>query len=428
MDKHVHFMGISGSGASAVASIAQSQGFSVTGCSDKDVKNEFTLNFEDSQLFEGHSPEHLEGVDILAITPAILSWDPKNAELERAREKGIEVLTWQEFMGKYLTKNKFVIAVCGTHGKSTTTAMAGKLLEDAGLDPSVELGAIIQQWQTNFRVGRSKFFVVEADEYNNNFFAVVPDIAIVTSIEMDHPEFFKDFNEYKESFYKFLISTKQTIIANISDSAVALVVKDLMKHSSVKCVDYSKNEINFPLKVIGDFNKLNASSIFQLGLILNIDPAIIQKSLLGFLGISKRFEKLGEFNGAEVYTDFAHHPTEIEVTSQAIRKKFPSKKITLVFQPHMFSRTKALLDSFVSVFKNTPFNECFIVDIYHSREEDKGLINSQELVRAINKTRVKYAPSFERLEKSLRESIKSGEVLVFMGAGIVDQIGKKLVL
>ena len=149
----VHFLGIGGSGASAAANIAQAQGFEVTGC-DLEPNNEFTTQFKPNQLLKGHSGLHLSGVNVIAVTPAIYSLDPNNPELLEAKKLGIEVLTWQEFMGKYLMKGKFVIAVCGTHGKTTTTAMIAKLMVDADLDPTVELGAIVPEWGTNYRVSK----------------------------------------------------------------------------------------------------------------------------------------------------------------------------------------------------------------------------------------------------------------------------------
>lgn len=426
--KHVHFLGINGSGASAIAHITRESGFKITGCADKDLHNKFTTDFENSVLKEGHSPGHLQGVDILAITPAVLMYDPNNPELKAAKERGIEVLTWQEFMGKYLEKDKFVIAVCGAHGKSTTTAMIGKLLEDAGFDPTVELGAIVPNWDANFRVGKSKYFVTEADEYNNNFLPTHPNISVVTNIEMDHPEYFKDLEDVEDSFFKFLMQTKQTIVANIRDPHIAEIIRDLMKESKATCIDYSKNEINFPLKVIGDFNKLNASAVFQVGLLLGIDPTTIQKSLSSFSGIGKRFEKLGEFNGAEIYTDFAHHPTEVEVTVGAIREKFPNKKLWIIFQPHMFSRTRGLFDEFVRVFQDTSADGVWITDIYHAREKDEGIISSQELVKAINYPgKIDYMGDFKEIEESIRAFAGSNDVLVFMGAGVVDQVGHNLV-
>lgn len=387
---NIHFLGILGSGASAAAKIAEAQGFQVSGC-DKDL--------------EGHSPDHVKnidpdkiGVDILAVTPAIFSLDPHNSELLAAKEKNIPVLTWQEFMGKYLQRQKFVIAVAGTHGKSTTTAMIGQMLEDAGLDPTVELGAEVHRWKENFRVGHSKFFVCEADEYNDNFLNFKPDIAVVTNIEMDHPEYFKDLTAVKKSFDKF-------------------------KGKSRKVFDKPEPKlIDFPLQVPGDFNILNASLAYQVGITLGIKKDIIKKSLQNYKGIGRRFEDLGNYHGAKVYSDFGHHPTEIKVTMQAAREKFLKSKILLIFEPHMFTRTYKLFDNFVKVFKTLPVDQIIITDIYPSRELDTGLINSKQLVKAINKQNTIYVPK-NKLSDYL---IKNG-VIFFMGAGDIDKIAKKLI-
>ena len=350
--KKVHFLGIGGSGASAAAAIAQNMGYEVTGC-DLKPHNEFTTVFKNSQIFEGHNPNHLENIDLLVVTPAIFSLDPENPELQMAKNKNIPILTWQEFTGEYLAKDKFVIAVSGTHGKTTTTAMIAKVLEDAGLNPTVLLGAVCSDWGGNYRVGSSKYFIIEADEFNDNFLAYKPNIAVVTSIEMDHPEYFKDFDTYKESFKKFLSSAKEKIIANLSDRGVkeVLAFQGETLEAQAKIIDYSEKIIDFPLQVPGEYNILNASAAYQVGLSLKIEPKKIKKSLMNYQGICRRFECVGEYKGAEVYSDFGHHPTEIKVTLGAAREKFPDKKITVIFQPHMFSRTKALFKDFVEVLK-----------------------------------------------------------------------------
>lgn len=421
---HVHFMGIGGSGASAAAAIAQAQDFKVSGC-DKSPFNEFTKVFKKNQLFEGHSKDHLQDVDILAITPAILSLDPNNPELVEARNKGVKIMTWQQFMGEYLEKDKFVIAVCGTHGKSTTTAMVGLLLEDAGLDPTVELGAVVHRWETNYRIGKSKYFITEADEFNNNFLASTPDIAIVNNIEMDHPEYFKDFTAYKASFAKFLAKTKKLIIANLSDPGVK---ETLASHtmSGNTVIDYSKQLIDFPLQIPGDFNIMNASAVYQLGMFLNIDPKVIRKSLSCYTGSGRRFELVGDYKGTKVYSDFAHHPTAIKVTLEAARKKFPDKKIVVVFQPHMFSRTHTLFNDFVKVFQTLPVDKTYIMDIYPSREVDTGLVNSKQLVEAINQDSVVYQPNKEEILNQIQKESQADDIIFFVGAGITHELAKKI--
>ncbi len=431
MVKKIHFLGIGGSGASAAAAIAEAQGFIVTGC-DLNPHNEFTQPFRDSQLFTNHDPQHLishpgGAIDILTVTPAIFSLDPKNPELLAAREKGIPVMTWQEFLGKFLTKDKFVIAVSGTHGKTTSTAMIAKLLEDAGLDPTVELGAIVPWWGTNYRAGKSKYFVIEADEFNDNFLTLTPDISVVTNIEMDHPEYFKDLEAVKTSFKKFMLKTKTTVVVNLTDAGIAEVVKVAMKESSIQYLDYSKSELGIDLKIPGQFNKLNAQAAFQVGLLLRINPQIIQKSLSDYSGVSKRFEYIGQYSGAKVYSDFGHHPTEIEKTMEAVKEKFPKERILLVYQPHMFSRTKALFENFVRVFKQVQADKTYIIDIYPSREIDTGLTSSKELVEAIKKPSVSYLGNAATALRKIKPEVKPGDIVFFMSAGDTDQLAKELV-
>ena len=449
----VHFLGIGGSGASAVANLAQAQGFEITGC-DLEPQNEFTTQFKPSQLFKGHSASHIGSgshkIDILAVTPAIFSLDPDNEELQEARKRGIEVLTWQQFLGEYLTKDKFVIAICGTHGKTTTTAMIAAVLEDANLDPTVELGAIHPKWGTNFRIpthrhpertgqahreGSKDYFIIEADEFNDNFLHFKPDITVVTNIEMDHPEYFKDFDAVKESFKKFLLQTRGAIVANMFDPAVAEVIKVVMKtplghkpHDRkvmAQYLDYSKNEMGLDLKVPGKFNKLNAMAALQVGLLLKVDPSVIQKSLNNYTGVSRRFEYIGDYKSAKVYSDFGHHPTEIKKTMEAAREKFPNQKIYLFYQPHMFSRTKALFDDFVKVFQSLPIDGIVILDIYPSREVDTGLVTSEQLVKAINKKNIYYSKEIN--PEKFKQYAKPGDILFFMGAGDSDKWAKELV-
>jgi UDP-N-acetylmuramate-alanine ligase len=371
----VHFLGIGGSGASGAAAIAQAQGFEVSGC---------------DLIFTGHDPKHLDNIDILAVTPAIYSLDPDNPELLEAKKRGIKIMTWQKFTGEYLAKGKFVIAVAGTHGKTTTTAMIAKILEDAGFDPTVLLGAIVPKWKTNYRVGKSKYFVIEADEFNNNFLNFHPDIAVVTNIEMDHPEYFKDFEDYKKSFAKFRAQSKKV---------------------------FDKPE--------GKFNVANASLAFQVGLALDLNPSIIRKSLESYTGVSRRFEYIGEYQRAKIYSDFGHHPTEIKVTVEAAKEKFPKQRLLLIYQPHMFSRTKALFDDFVRVLKNSPADKTFIMDIYPSREIDTGSVTSKELAETISKKSVIYIEN-PVLEK-LKPEIKPDDIVLFMSAGDTDKLARELV-
>lgn len=426
--KSVHFLGIAGSGTSACAKLAEAAGFKVSGC-DKNLSGEFAEILENIPTVEGHDPSHLENIDILAVTPAVLSLDPNNPELLEAKKRKIKILTWQQFLGKYLTKKKFVIAVCGTHGKSTTTAMIGKILEDANFDPTVILGATTPFWKANYRLGKSKYLVVEADEFNDNYQSLTPDISILTNLEFDHPEFFKDFASYQSSFRNFLAKTKHLIIANLNEknSATLLQEKEIIEENLFPpVVDFSKNQIDFPLKVSGQHNILNASAAFNLALNLEISPEKAKHSLQNFSGIGRRMELIGEINGAKIFSDFAHHPTAVKTATEEIQKTYPHKQIWLVYQPHMFSRTKALFNEFVETFKNLKVAGVSIIDIYPSREKDTGLIHSKDLVKAINKPNIKYNDSLEEIFKSLHQNLSENVIVIFMGAGDIDSKIKEL--
>jgi UDP-N-acetylmuramate--alanine ligase len=314
--------------------------------------------------------------------------------------------------------------------------MMAKILEDADMDPTVVLGAKVREWGRNYRVGKSKFLVVEADEYNNNFMSYHPNLTIVTNIDADHLEFFKDFEHIEQSFEDFLVKTKDTVIANMADSHVAEVVKWAMKKSAIEVMDFNKVMVDFDLKLPGEFNIANAKAAFQAGLLLGIDPGRMLESLNSFTGIGRRFEKLGEKEGIEYYSDFAHHPREVAVTLEAARQKFPTQKIVLIFQPHLYSRTKNLFDDFVDVFKKASVDQIFITDIFASRENDPGDISSRMLVENTNMGTVNYIPTVEealnqmrsdRSDKSDKIGLDQMGVVIVMGAGDIDQKTRKYI-
>ena len=426
--KSVHFLGIAGSGTSACAKLAQATGFKVTGC-DQSLSGEFMKVLDGISTSQSHDPSHLEDVDILAVTPAVLSLDPNNPELLEAKKRRIKIMTWQQFLGKFLTHGKFVIAVSGTHGKSTTTAMIGKMLEDLKMDPTVLLGANTYFWGSNFRLGQGRYFVVEADEFNDNFLNLKPNISVVLNIDYDHPEYFKDLTQYKRSFQNFLHETKSLVIANLDDKNTQKVLTETQEKDESffpPIIDFSKNLIDFPLKTLGVHNIYNASAAFNLGLNLELNAEKIKDSLQSFPGIGRRMEEVGEINGAKVFSDFGHHPTEIKVTIEEVKKKFPDKKIWLVYQPHMFSRTKALFNEFVQVFKNLPIERAAILDIYPSREVDTGLVNSEQLTKAVGKENVEYSSNEEQTFHELSNQLTNNDLVIFMGAGDIDTIVRRL--
>lgn len=429
---NVHFLGIAGIGSSAIASIAIANGYKVTGCDIK-LHNQFTKNFDQNTLIENDNIDHLKDVEILAITPAVLALDKNNNELLAAKNKGIEVITWQEFLVKYLAQDKFIIAVTGTHGKSTTTAMIGLMLEDAGFDPTVELGAIVPNWEANYRVGNSEYLVVETDIRNQALLDLKPDITVVTNIELDHPEYYKNFNAVKKTYREFLCKTKRNVVANLSDTGIIETIGqglDCANHKSHPVdetdyiIDYAKTLIDFPLRIPGEFNIKNASAVFHVGLLLEIDSVIIKHSLMNYRGIGRRFEFLGKYNQAEIYSDFAHHPTEIEVTLGAAREKFPNAKIVMIFQPKA-SSLKAFFDKFIQVFQNLPIDQIYITAPEETQEQDTKI--TEQFVQAINKGSIHYAGDIYQAFNNIKSSINPGEVVFFVGAKDADTLARKLV-
>lgn len=475
-------MGIRGSGASFAASIAHQRGFEISGC-DQGSSNEYVKFLLDQRvpIDSGHHPSHLTKIDMLVVSPAIEQLDPTNPELQKAKELTLPILTWQRFVGEYLMKDKFVIAVAGTHGKGTTTSMIGLILEEASLDPTVGVGAIVPKWKRNFRFGKGKYFVVEADEFNNNFLHYTPNAVCITNIEMDHPEFFADIGAVLESFRSLVKKIKKdsrsVLILNKDDAYSQELKNSFIKKRKIfglipQKIDelkinftefsfltqeawfYSSNLLTDPKGIVFDitpiklqdvdtgnlgryripiFGKHNAyNALAALSTVFSIEEptaALVEaskKALANFRGVERRFEIKGEVEGVTIIDDYAHHPTEIKTTLLTARERFPLRKIWAVFQPHMFSRTKYLFKDFVAVFKEGQANEVIITDIFASRERDAGLTSSESLVRSIGSDKVKYIANLNDALKYLKRQVKSGDVVLVMGAGDVNKVSQEL--
>ena len=385
--KKIHMMGIGGSGMSAIALLASKMGYEVTGC-DLEEQTAYAKNF-----FKGHDPNHLEGIDFLIVSPAIYYQNKENPELVEAEKRKI-VMTWQEFLGKYLTEGKKVICIAGTHGKSTTTAMVGKLLVDAGLDPSVVVGAKIPEWEANARFGKGEYFVIEADEFNNNFLNYHPDIIIINNIEFDHPDFFKNEEEVREAFRKF--------VNNLKGEKILIMEKD---NSGKK----------FHLKIFGEHNQKNANLVYVLGKKLGIAEETIVKSLESFSGIGRRMELIAGRGGVKIFDDYAHHPTAIKTTIEGLRKEFPESKIWVIDEPHGFARTHALLPKYDGVFNAA--DKIIVGPIFKARDSETFGITPEDVARATGNKNAIGINSFEKIKKMLLEEVKSGDIILVMGAG-----------
>lgn len=384
--KKIHFIGIGGSGISGVAYLAEKFGYSVSGC-DLEEDTAYSKN-----ILKGHSPSHLRNVDIVVASPALFFKEDETPEIAEAKSQN-KLITWQEFLGKVLLKDKKQICIAGTHGKSTTTAMVGKLLIDAGMDPVVMVGAVVPEWGRNSRYGNGEYAVIEADEFNNNFLNYSPDIAVVNNIEFDHPDFFKSEEEVKESFSKFT--------SNLKGSKILITEKD----SPGK---------KFNLKILGEHNQKNANMVFKLGQILGIPEDKIIRSIESFNGIGRRMELISD-GDIKIYDDYAHHPTAIGATLKALRQKYPENKIWAIDEPHGFSRTKALLSQYKNIFNDA--DKVLIGPIYKARDKEDFGMSPQKIAEVSEHRNIKAFDSFPELLKVLLSEIKAGDIVLVMGAG-----------
>lgn len=420
----IHIMGIAGAGAAAVAGIAKGFGYNVTGC-DISPNSPYTENL-DINIEKSHHANHVKDIDMLIVSPAIEKTDPENPELQTASGLNLPILSWQEFQGKYLQRDKFVICVAGAYGKSTTTAMTSQILIDAGLDPTCEIGAKVIEWNSNFRVGKSKYYVCEADEYNNNFLNYHPDIAIILNLGWDHPDFFKTKESVLESYKKFIANIKPqgTLVIPSSHSggrrpiesdrdAIASLQHDARPDIKVAKVD-DFGKLN--LSIIGDFRKENANAAVAVAEVLGINTTIARRAVQNFKGTGRRLEYKGEKKGVKFYDDYAVQPYTVLKTANALKQKFARQKVTLVFEPHTFSRINTFFDEFLKSLKDSKVDEILITDVFAAREIGDKKELAQKLANALG-AKAKYTGSIEQTATNIKKHLKNFSVVCSMGAG-----------
>lgn len=396
--KKIHLMGILGSGMSGIASLAAKMDYEVNGC---DLK------------MEGHNPNHLENIDLLVVSPAILYQESENSELLLGKKRNI-VTTWEEFLGNKLAKDKKVIAIAGTHGKSTTTGMVGKLLEDNDFDPLVVIGANVKSWGGNSRFGRGKYFVIEADEFNDNFLHYHPEIIIINNIEFDHPDYFISEKQLYDSFQKFVgnLVGEKILIANWDNEGVRNLLNNI-DLNKLKLIKYSRElkAINYNLKVLGDHNITNALGVVKLGEVLGIAEDKIVNSLENFEGIGRRMEEISP----NIYDDYAHHPTAIRITLQGVRQHFPNKKIWAIIEPHGYARTKALLSFYKGAFDSV--DKVLVGPIFKARDRETFEMTPEKIKDISNHKNIKAVDSLDEILKIVKAESNQDDIFVIMGAG-----------
>ncbi len=414
--KKIFFIGIGGIGISALAKMALSRGIEVSGVNDEDSpKTLEPLRESGVVIFFQKDFKKLPAADLYIYSDA---WPYRGPEIiAEAKNTGKPVLSYFEALGEFAKEYK-VIAITGTHGKTTTTAMVAAVLEEAGLDPTVIVGSFIKKYDSNFRKGNGEYLVVEADEFNRHFLNFHPFVAVITNIEADHLDYYKDLADIKNAFSQ-LASQSENVIS-----------------------DYSKYLEKVPkLLVPGTHNKQNAAAALAVADMLGIKEEVAQKALAGFTGTWRRLELRGKTSqGTIIYDDYAHHPTEVKASLKALRELYPkdkplssktsvgqSKKITVLFQPHLYSRTKALFADFVKSFNDA--EQVLFLPIYFARENKDESVSSEKLAEAVSKEGVKTQafPDFESAEKAVSSlNLGKNDVFVTMGAGEAYKVADKV--
>ncbi len=415
----IHFIGIGGIGISALSRHFILQGEEVTG---SDISG---ASLEGVKIFNTHKKENIEkDTDLVIYSPAVKKDNP---EIISANEKGIKIKSYPEALGN-IAKQYYTIAVSGTHGKSTTTAMIAVMMISLGFDPTVFIGTKLKQLNdSNYRKGKSKYMLIEADEFKSSFLNYHPDLCVITNIEEDHLDYYKDIKDIKNTFKQYLERMRgDTIIANKDDKNTYDVVSDIKEKSIIW---YTKEEklIKY-LSVPGEYNLYNATAAFSV--IENIkgkkDKALT--ALKSFKGSWRRFEEkevtLKNGKKVTIINDYAHHPTEIRVTIDAVKDKYKDRKIIVILQPHQYERCYRLFDKFINVLSAINVDKLMISDIFtvegRESEDIKNKVSSLKIASAI--TDAIYSGDIPKTAKKLLLDLQGNEVVVIMGAGSIYRL------
>ncbi|MGC9968923.1 MAG: UDP-N-acetylmuramate--L-alanine ligase [Minisyncoccia bacterium] len=436
-----HFIGVGGIGMSALARYFLAKKWAVSG-SDL-VRSQITkaLGKEGVMVKIGHKKGNISrNLDLVVYNRAIL---PGNPELIAARALGVRALPYAEVLGE-ITRSYFAVAVTGSHGKSTTTALAGLALMKGGLDPVVMVGTNLAEFGgKNIRIGHGHHLVFEADDFGGAFTHYSPSVAIVTNIDREHLDFYKNFANLKKAFLKFLKSTRLggTFILNRDDKPLYSLrarIAGIAQKKNIRIFWYSLRDpeakkIKRVIKIPGAHNISNALAVYKLGKVLDIPERTVLTAIGAYRGAWRRMEYRGKFGGALVYDDYAHHPTEIKATLQAFREKYPHKKIVCVFQPHQAKRLKALFGEFTTAFKDA--DKTLLLPIYKvaGRDEKPGRFDSEALARAVQKREPKKLFFYLAEPHNLKNALcalaipLSQHVIIMMGAGDIVNLTDSLI-
>jgi UDP-N-acetylmuramate--alanine ligase len=450
-NRRVHFIGIGGSGMSGLARMLLDSGALVTGSEPKPNTQTFELARRGARVSRDQIGELLApDVDLVVRTAAIAE---TNREYQAARQLGLRQVKYAEMLGQVM-QERFGVAVAGTHGKSTTTAMTAYALVRCGADPSFVVGGSVPQLGGGSQSGAGKVFVAEACEFDHSFHSLRPRVAVITNIEEDHLDCYSGIDDIVASFRTFarLVPADGLIIANGQDAQVGRAIGGLATPVEWVAVDREatwstrtaglengcyrgqvlragKLVASLKLSVAGEHNLFNATAAVAACAACGIDPAVAAEALGGFTGVDRRMSEVGRYNGATIVDDYGHHPTEIRAALKALRERYRPRRLLCVFQPHQHSRTRFLLNDFATSFAAA--DETIVPDIYFVRdsEAERSRVSAADLVDRVSRNgqRARHLPRFDAIVDYLRGELREGDLVVTMGAGNVWEIGKELV-
>lgn len=444
----IHFVGIGGIGVSALARIFMKKGVEITGSDLESSRVTEELSQEGVNINIGmNASEYLD--DSTSILIYTVAADKENPDIVLAKKLGIRCLSYPQVVS-ILTDDKYSICISGSHGKTTTTAITSLMLKYGRLDPTVIVGSNVKQFGGNARVGGSKYFVLEADEYKRAFLRYHPKAIILTSVEFEHPDIYRNLEDYISTFKLYVKKLKQNelLIYNNDDENI----RDISENANCNKISYGiKNESeikainieykngypvfdvkyngriikNVKLRVPGEFNIYNTLAAFAISLKLKVNEDSIKKSLIDYTGSWRRFE-IKVANSITVIDDYAHHPTEVKATLKAARRKYPNSRIICIYQPHQKKRTKILFKDFINAFDDA--NQTVLADIYEVAGREEAIdVSSKKLVESINRDNVRYIGSLDEIYKYLGGELKDQDVVITMGAGTITNLSDKLV-
>jgi UDP-N-acetylmuramate--alanine ligase len=445
---HIHFVGIGGIGMSGIAELLLNLGYKVSGSDVSSSDLTRRLQSLGGVIYEGHAAKQMKGADVVVTSAAIV---PDNPEVMAAAQMSIPVIPRAEMLAE-LMRLKYSIAIAGAHGKTSTTSLVAAVLDKGGLDPTVVIGGKLKSIGINALLGKGDFIVAEADESDGSFLKMSPTIAVVTNIDREHLDFYKDLNHIKEVFLSFIdrIPFYGLAILCLDDEPIQDIIPKIKKRFTTygvssqadiqaKNIESQGLKSKFTVKHLGEHlgeislnlpgihNVYNAMASIAVGLELGIDFEVIKSTLETVQGVQRRLEIKGITRDITVVDDYGHHPTEIKFTLQAAKESWPDRRIVVVFQPHRYSRTQALFDDFTRSFYQSDM--LVVLPIYAASEKAIKGVDSQllfEEIRAHGHKDVVFMPSFKAAVSHLKQTLTGGDILLTLGAGDVYKLGETL--